>query len=228
MRQLARMVGLGAAFAMLLAGCAEDHGPVGMGPIRHQVFARQLAGPQTYLAPMPTALVVLTDADEGRNLALCEAFARLPTPQAVMQAAAVAPNIVLTRWPVNSADVPPERAEDCNYLVSHYDFARVDALRRMALLEQGSLEGRGPFLLLMMVERDGFKVVGVDGSSYDAKDFDSFVGHWGEAIRQTQQRFDQQPGEPGLFRTTAQFIGAIFRTVFGGAAGLVSGVIRTL
>jgi hypothetical protein len=226
----ALMRGAAVAALSVLTACVEGGGPatVGGGPINHPVFARQLAGPQTYLAPMPTALVVLTDADEARNRALCDAFARLPTAQAAMQASIVAPNLVLTRWPINTGDVPLERAEDCNYLVLHYDFSRIAALRRQGTLTQGSLAGRGPFLILVLAEHDGLKIAGIDGSGYDAKEFDHFVSDWSEAVSQTQARFTRQPDDPGVVRSALQLVSAIFRAVFGVAAGVIFGVVSAL
>ena len=46
-----------------LAGCATPELARGPGTAANPVFATQLAGPATYLAPMPTAVVVLTSGD---------------------------------------------------------------------------------------------------------------------------------------------------------------------
>ena len=71
--------GLMLGCALALASCGAPprvHGPM---TAAHPVFATQLAGPSPYLAPMPTAMVILKPHDIARNRALCVAMAaRLP------------------------------------------------------------------------------------------------------------------------------------------------------
>ena len=44
------------------------------------VFATQIAGPDTYLSPMPTAVVILKPDNMARNRAFCAAFANVIAP----------------------------------------------------------------------------------------------------------------------------------------------------
>jgi hypothetical protein len=138
-----------ATLAATVAGCAAP-GPAGVprGPAAatSPVFATQLAGPSTYLAPMPTAVVALKPDDLNRNRAFCQAFTRrLPTAQEAAAGAVVARNLVLTRWLVQLPDVPADRAADCDFLVGTYDHAR--AARRGCWLRCGSAAGAAGGLL---------------------------------------------------------------------------------
>lgn len=144
------------ACAAVLAGCAAP----GPGPDAaltsrtanpaRPVFATQLAGPSTFLAPMPTAVVVLKPDDLNRNRAFCASVtSRLPTAQQALADTAVAPNLVLTRWLVQLQDVPADRANDCDFLVGTYDYARAARLIGAVRLSQGQLSGPGPFLLMV-------------------------------------------------------------------------------
>jgi hypothetical protein len=113
------------------------------------VFATQLASPSTFLAPMPTAIVVLKPDDLNRNRAFCAAItSRLPTAQQALAASVVAPNLVLTRWLIQLPDVPADRTSDCDFLVGTYDYARAGRLLGALRLTDGRISGPGPFLLM--------------------------------------------------------------------------------
>ena len=113
----------------ILSACAYPGGNLqGVSPPRNAVFATQLAGPSTYLAPMPTAVVILKPDDMARNRAFCAAFMTLPTVQEELAKSVVAPNLIFTRWLTQLSDVPPERARDCEYLVGTYDYNRAAGL----------------------------------------------------------------------------------------------------
>ena len=221
---------------LLLAGCAvPGQSPDGSSPTRREaaaarpVFATQLAGPSTFLAPMPTAVVVLKPDDLNRNRAFCNAFtSRLPTAQAALSASVVAPNLILTRWLVQLPEVPAERAADCDFLVGTYDYARATRLLSALRLTDGQLSGPGPYLLMVIPDGSGLHVAGLNGSHYSTAEFDRFIDAWGGALRQTQEQVSRNPDQPGVVRSLFNLVSAILRTVAGGAAGLVRGVVSGL
>ena len=223
------------ACAAVLAGCAAP----GPGPDAaltsrtaspaRPVFATQLAGPSTFLAPMPTAVVVLKPDDLNRNRAFCASVtSRLPTAQQALADTAVAPNLVLTRWLVQLQDVPADRANDCDFLVGTYDYARAARLIGAVRLSQGQLSGPGPFLLMVIPDSTGLHVAGLDGSGYGAADFGRFVDAWGSALRQTQAQVSREPDQPGLVRSIFNLVSAILRTAARAAGGLIEGVVTSL
>jgi hypothetical protein len=193
------------------------------------MFATQLAGPSTFLAPMPTAVVVLKPNDLNRNRAFCTAItSRLPTAEQAMAAEAVAPNLVLTRWLVQLPDVPADRTTDCDFLVGTYDYARAARLLGALRLTSGRLNGPGPFLLMVIPDSTGLHVAGLDGSFYDEASFGRFVDSWGTALRQTETQVTRSPDDPGLVRSIFNLVSAILRTASGAAGGLIQGVIAGL
>lgn len=218
----------GLVTAVSLSGCAapiSSTPSAGSAPAR-PVFATQLAGPSTLLAPMPTAVVLLKPDDLNRNRAFCRAFtSRLPTAQAAMAASAVTPNLVLTRWLVQLPDIPPGRATDCDFLVGTYDYARASRLFAALRPTDGQLSGLGPFLLMVIPDATGLHVAGLDGSGYDSSGFDGFINAWASALRQTEQQVGRTPDQPGVARSLFNLVSAILRAAAGGAAGLVRGVI---
>src|SRR4051812_26867601 len=114
-----------AALALMIAGCTSV--PRTVSAPRMEVpkvaqFATEIAGPGTYLAPMPTAIVLLTPDDMARNRAFCAAVAKLPTAAEAGAGSVVAPNLILTRWLVQVSDVAPDKAGDCEFLVGTYDY----------------------------------------------------------------------------------------------------------
>lgn len=193
------------------------------------VFATQLAGPSTFLAPMPTAVVLLKPDDLNRNRTFCQAFtSRLPTAQMAMASSTVAPNLILTRWLVQLPEVPAERASDCDFLVATYDYARagrlVDALR----LSEGRLSGPGPFLLMVIPDASGLHVAGLDGSNFSVANFGPFIDAWGGALQAAQGQVSRAPDQPGLVKSLFNLVSAILRTAGGGVAGLIRGVVNGL
>lgn len=221
--------------AVVLSGCAAPGGSGPSGELRSQaamskpVFATQLAGPSTFLSPMPTAIVLLKPDDLNRNKAFCNALTtRLPTAQAAMAASAIAPNLILTRWLVQLTDIPAGRAADCDFLVGTYDYARASRLISTVRLTDGQLSGPGPFLLMIIPDASGNHVAGLDGSSYGAAGFDGFIDAWGNALKATQDQVSRAPDQPGLVRSVFNLISAILRTAGGGVAGLIRGVVSGL
>ena len=219
--------------AILLAGCAVNPGEIqpgsyAAGPAR-PVFATQLAGPSTFLAPMPTAVVVLKPDDRNRNRAFCTAVTgRLPTAQQALAGSVVAPNVVLTRWLVQLPGIPADRAGDCDFLVGTYDYARAARLIAAVRTSQGSLAGPGPFLLMVMPDSTGLHVVGLDGSGYAAGNLGLFVDTWGTALRQTQAQLGREPDQPGVVRSVVNLVAAILHTAGRAAAGLIQGAVGSL
>ncbi len=222
------------SLAALLAACApgQPGSPTAIrepGRAANPIFATQIAGPSTFLAPMPTAIVVLTPGDLNRNRAFCTAItSRLPTAQQALAASVVAPSLVLTSWLVQLPEVPADRATDCDFLVGTYDYARSARLLSAVQLSEGQLSGPGPFLLMVIPDRAGLHVAGLDGSRYAATDFPQFVDSWGSALRQTEAQVTRTPDEPGIVRSLFNLVGAILRTVVGVAGGVVRGVILGL
>jgi hypothetical protein len=146
----------------MLAGCAVPAQFPGSAPSNAAgapVFATQLAGPSTFLAPMPTAVVVLKPADLNRNRAFCAAItSRLPTAQQALATSVIAPNLVLTRWLIQLPDVPVDRTSDCDFLVGTYDYARAERLLGTLRLTSGRTSGSGPFLLMVIPDSTGLHV----------------------------------------------------------------------
>jgi hypothetical protein len=210
-------------------GCAVPQAGV-QGPAgpRNPVFATQLAGPDTFLAPMPTAVVILKPDDLNRNRAFCSAVTRLPTAQQAMAASVVAPNLVLTRWLVQLPDVPAARAADCDFLVGTYDYARAARLIAAVHPSSGSLAGPGPFLLMVIPDATGLHVAGLDGSTVTEAGFQAFVATWGTVLHRAQSDVTRTPDEPGVVRSLFNLVSAILRTVAGGGTGLIQGIVAGL
>ena len=219
--------------AIVLAGCGGPGGIPSGAPVSQRpanaIFATQIAGPATFLAPMPTAVVVLKPDDLNRNRAFCAAItAHLPTAQQAMATSVIAPNLVLTRWLLQLTDVPMERTTDCDFLVGTYDYARAARLLGALRLTDGRLSGPGPFLLMVIPDNTGLHVVGLDGSGYSDADFGRFVDTWDTALKQTEAQVTRDPDQPGLIRSIFGVVSAILRTAAGMAGGLIQGVITGL
>jgi hypothetical protein len=216
-----------------LFGCAPSNPSAILGSQRNAppsaaIFATQLAGPETYLAPMPTAVIILKPDDMAGNRAFCAAMTKLPTAGEAMAKSVVAPNLVLTRWLTQLPEVPPDRVRDCDYLVGTYDYGRAAALMAAFHANVGSMAGNGPFLALIVPGDNGLRVVAVDGSLYSADKFEMFVASWNDAIIRTQTQLSIRPDRPGIVRSVFDLVSAIFRTVFGGASGLIQGTVGGL
>lgn len=220
------------AGVLLLSACAPGmQQPIPPSPsaASNPIFATQLAGPATFLAPMPTAVVVLKPDDLNRNRAFCRTMtSRLPTAQQALAGSAVAPNLILTRWLVQLADVPAGKAADCDFLVGTYDYARAQRLLGSVKAQEGSLAGRGPFLLMVVPDSTGLHVAGLDGSMYEDASFDRYLDTWGQALHQTEAKVSQQPDQPGVVRSVFNLIAAILRTVGGVTGGVIKGVVEGL
>lgn len=214
---------------LTIAGCASQTGVAVRGSApAGAVFATQLAGPDTYLLPMPTAIVLLKPDDMTRNRAFCEAFIKVPTAQEEMAKSVIAPNLILTRWITQMKKMPSERAQDCDYLVGTYDYSRAAQLIASLHNASGSMAGNGPFLALVIPGNTGMRMVAVDGSHYDSAQFAKFVASWNDAINQAQTAIAAQPERPGVAESAFDLVAAVLRAVFGGTAGLIQGTIGAM
>jgi hypothetical protein len=217
------------------AGCANQYG--GGAPMPRSfgnelaasgTFATELAGPATFLPPMPTAVIILKPDDMERNRAFCRAAMTLPTAQQVEATSPVAPNLIRTRWLVQIGDIAASHAQDCDYLVGTYDYARAARLTAEIRTSDGSFVGRGPYLLMIIPDATGLHVAGLDGSGYGNGDLNRFIGTWNEALTQSQSQIATTPNRPGIIRSIFDLISAVFTSVTGGTTGLIRGVFTGL
>ena len=132
-----------------------------MGTFEAFLTVREFAGPETYLGPIPTAVVILKAGQTARNTAFCQGYMATPTT-ALLSQDSVASNPVPLRWLLKSApDTPPA---DCAAILSGYDFDRATLLTS-ALSQHDdapSFSGVGPFIVEFMP--DGSALV-IDAST---------------------------------------------------------------
>jgi hypothetical protein len=192
------------------------------------IFATELAGPASFLPPLPTAVVILKPDDMARNRAFCEAAMHLPTVQQAEAASVVAPNLIHTKWLVQISDIPASHAQDCDFLVGTYDYARAARVISSIHTTDGGFYGRGPYLLLIIPDRAGLHVAGLNGSAYADTDMNAFISNWGRALNESQAQITATPDHPGLIRSVFDLVRAIITTATGGANGLVTGVFAGL
>jgi len=197
-------------------------------PLSAPVFATELAGPETILPPLPTAVVILRAGATARNTAFCQAAAQLPTVRQAEAGSVVAPNLIHTRWLLQITEVPPGLARNCDFLVASYDYARAARLAASVRPLQGGLAGQGPYLLMIIPGETGMHVAGLDGSGYPDAEMNRFVAAWSSALVQSQRQIAANPDRPGLARSVFDLVSAILSTVAGGAHGLVTGTLSGL
>ena len=220
-----------AAISLAASGCTTM--PISTASMRPSaaispVFATELAGPDTYLPPMPTAIIILKPDDMARNRAFCQAAMALPTVQQAEAASVVAPNLIHTRWLVQIGDVPRAHAADCDFLVGTYDYARAAALTASVRTRHGGFAGRGPYLLMVIADAGGMRVAGLDGSGVAEADMPAFIAGWGRALNEAEQQIGAHPSRPGLVRSIFDLVAAILGTVTNGLGGLIEGVFSSL
>jgi hypothetical protein len=217
-----------AALMLMIAGCTSTPRTVSaprMEAPKVAQFATEIAGPGTYLAPMPTAVVLLTPDDMARNRAFCAAVSKLPTVAEASAGSVVAPNLILTRWLVQVADVAPEKAKDCEFLVGTYDYNRAARMIGSLQSDGAALVGHGPYLAMIIPDTNGQRMLAVDGSVYTAAQFDRFVVSWKDSLDKTQTALASRSNQPGLVRSVFNLAAAVLRTVFGASAGLIQGAV---
>jgi len=86
-----------------------------------------------------------TPATRARLLMVCEAFKASLPPQS---SASVPPaDQMLTIWPLDDPQSPAARADDCNFLVDHYDLLGGIQAIQDAERQGANLDGDGPYLI---------------------------------------------------------------------------------
>lgn len=165
------------ALGLALAGCSTSPEPAPEAPAIGNVLGatppvlktRGLAGPSTYLGPLPSAFILLKKTDSAKNRKFCDAWFTGPTTSATLRASPVRPNIVETDWLINT-DNPS--ATTCDVLLKAYDYPRADrtfaALAKAAAAARKTLStsGAGPFVVIVVpgVDSAGGTIV-IDGST---------------------------------------------------------------
>ena len=227
-----RMVA-GLTLSVSLAGCGVVHSPLppelqtrfdrvmaptpeaspaAVGAIPAGTITRQIAGPQTYLAPMPTAVVLLRRDQESRNTRFCSDYIRQDG-----RAEGGATNMLLVRWPL-AASVSENSSTDCDRMMSGYDFTRSASLIQAFTKEDGGTLGTvGPHVLV--IYPDGGAIL-IDGSSVAPDE----LGRWSMAWARARQ----PPAGPSVVgdwegaRRAAY--GALSATA--GSGGILMGALR--
>lgn len=167
MRRIAPVL---AGLGLLLGACATArYAPAppppsggGMGTFEAFLTGREFAGPETYLGPIPTAVVVLKRGQDARNRNFCRGYMAMPTVLSLGEGSVLAPNAVPLRWLLNAE---PETSPDaCAPVLEAYDFARAEQLSSaLAGLEDApDLTGAGPYILEFMP--DGSVLI-IDGTN---------------------------------------------------------------
>lgn len=175
--------GLSLALVGLLWGCATAPIPVAppppppsaVGVLPGLSVTREFAAPGDYLAPVPTAVVLLNPAEASRNSAFCEGFIALP---ATGSPGGFISSTVSTRWPLKVDALSAGQSADCGYLVQSYDVERaaeIDKGLRQAGVSAASLEGRGPFIAQFLPTGG---VVVVNMSPYNANQLRPLAQSW--------------------------------------------------
>ncbi|MDO8900267.1 MAG: hypothetical protein Q7V15_02830 [Phenylobacterium sp.] len=182
-----RLSVLSLALAGLLLGCATKPTPSPPPPLQTVAppsavgvlpglsVSREFAAPGDYLAPLPTAVVLLHPADASRNRTFCEGFVALsPTgsPGGFIS------STVSTRWPLKVDTLTADQAANCEFLVQAYDVERAAEIGqglRQAGVSAASLEGRGPFIAQFLPTGG---VVVVNMSPYNANQLRPLAQSW--------------------------------------------------
>ncbi len=179
------------AFCLLLglAGCAlldTSRAPAPMETFRDFEFARSFAGPETYIEPVPTAVLLLrkpsgNDGLAEKNEAVCKAFLKVQTPEQARDGSLVDKNIILTRMLLKTASLRQDGLEDCDYLLGQYDYGRAEALLKK--LKQD--ETFGPFFVTFFppeLGAEGRPFLLVDASQIPANKMGQFVADWQKSL----------------------------------------------
>ncbi|MGZ9115300.1 MAG: hypothetical protein ACXW3K_11830, partial [Brevundimonas sp.] len=177
-RVLPALAGLG----LVLGGCAAQMAPpppsptiAGMGTFEAFLSGREFAGPETYLGPVPTAVVVLKTGQTARNTAFCQGYMAMPTVPSLSEGSVLAPNAIPLRWLLKAE---PDTAPDgCGPVLAGYDFPRAEQLSTAlaALDDAPDMTGAGPFIVEFMP--DGSAVI-IDGSNRSAAALRQLAPQW--------------------------------------------------
>jgi len=167
--------------------------PPGAGAIGNAQVATQVAGPTTYLAPMPTALVILKDPQGdpkqiSRNQAFCQSFVtKIPPLSAQIAGSVLAENVIDTRWLLDSKQATSDDIKSCAFLLAHYDYQRAGMLMGgiplpVSSSKPASWANAGPFVVELFPDNH---VAVADASGIETS-FDSFLQGW-QRVAQAQQ-----------------------------------------
>lgn len=168
------LVGLLLLAGGVLSSCAAV-GPANLGTFEPVMSTREFAGPETYLAPTPTALVVLKAGQDSRNLSFCEGYLTLASTQDMSAASVVPEASVPLRWMMKTN--PQQPPSGCQAILAGYDFARAATLTAALAAQDGapSFAGTGPFIIEFMP--DGSSLV-LDGSNRSNVMLRQFAPQW--------------------------------------------------
>jgi hypothetical protein len=125
-------------------------------------------------------------------------------------------------------DIAAAHATDCDYLVGTYDYACAARLIGSVHTTTGGFAGRGPYLVMIIADRSGMQIVGLDGSVYADDTLPHFVAGWSQALAQTERQVTATPDRRGLVRSVFDLVAAILTTVTGGTGGLIKGLVAGL
>lgn len=141
-------------------------------------FARSFAGPQTWIEPAPTAVLLLTKNQDDRNKAVCDAFLKVETIGQIQEKSPIDSNIIVTRMLLQTNEPYSEKLNDCSYLLSIYDYERSNKL----LKDLGISEKEGPFFVTFFPLEAGMKerpFLVADASEISTeKELQAFVQQW--------------------------------------------------
>jgi hypothetical protein len=144
-------------------------------------FGFEFAGPNTFLYPMATGVIVLKSND-ARSEAFCEAILRNMQPVASIEAGSfVAQNIIRTRFLLKSDAAlsisPSDPATSCRVIMAAYDF---DNAAPNFLRQINAPTGIGPFLVGLSPNSN--KAIIIDASDVANTVFDGIASKWEQAI----------------------------------------------
>lgn len=180
---MGRRIGLvGICLATAMAACASRPEPVApppspIGDYAPSFSVRELAGPSTYLGPIPTAVILLKPDQGSRNAAFCSGYQRLDTAGQVAETSVYAANAVPFRWPMKSGDLEAAPMA-CGDLLAGYDYERAQAfLAALGQTSEGAaaVVGDGPFIAELLP--DGSILV-VSGSNKSLDEIRRLPGSW--------------------------------------------------
>lgn len=160
----------------------------------HTLVGTQLAGPSTYVGPLPTSVVILTEGDatqDARNMAFCKSFVTdLPKVGDLLPRTPTAPNVIPLRWLLNTDTLTAADATNCDFLYAHYDWQQSGeligsiSLQNQVAVATGkkatddqkvSWSGTGPFIVEIFPDNH---VAIADASKVADKNLGKFAQAW--------------------------------------------------
>jgi len=163
----------------------------------------QIAGPKTYIPPLPTAVVILKDPDGDltqatRNQEFCQSFRKkIPEFAGIIESSTLAQNVIATRWLVDVNSATSTQHFDCPFLLSNYDFQRAGLVMGSIPLGSQKPIGKtktvswsdpGPFIVELFPDSH---VAIADASDVNKQeDFDKFMVAWLDSAVAQQQAIE--------------------------------------